>query len=91
MQTHPDAAQLKELQDSIYREKVLRARRMSTAERLATSFELIDFAYEQMLGGVHMQFPKVSREEALQILGKRLDRLRAMDDRKLFVPAPPLP
>lgn len=90
MQTHPDAAQLKELQDSIFREKVLRARSMTEDERFASALELIDFAYEQMLAGVQMEFPDISQDEALKILGKRLDRLRAMEDYGLYVPAPPL-
>lgn len=89
MQPHPDAAQLKELQDSIYREKVLRARKMTESERLTATLEQIDFSYDMMLGGVHMQFPDASPEEALKILKQRLDLLRRMDDRGLFVPAPP--
>jgi hypothetical protein len=88
MQPHPDAAQLKELQDSIYREKVLRARKMTESERLAAGLELIDFAYETMLGGIHMQFPDVSHTDALKILGERLARLRKLDDHNLFIPAP---
>ena len=89
MSSHPDADQLKELQDSIYREKVLRARKMTDSERLTATLEQIDFAYETMLGGVHMQFPEASSEEASKILKQRLDVLRRMDDRGLFVPAPP--
>jgi len=91
MLAHPDATQLKALQDDIYREKVLRARRMTESERLVASLELIDYAYEVMLGGVYMQFPEATPEEANAILSDRLDRLRAVDDKGLFVPAPPLP
>ncbi len=83
MQT--DTAQLKELQDSIYREKILRARKMTTWERYEASLEQIDFAFEVMLSGVKHQFPEATEEEANRILGQRLDRLRGMEDRGLFV------
>lgn len=89
MSSHPDAAQLKELQDSIYREKVLRARRMTESERLDATLEQIDFAFAAMRDGVRMQFPHADDIEVERILGERLDRLRRMDDRGLFVVATP--
>ena len=90
MQTHPDTAQLKELQDSIFREKVLRARSMTESERLDAALELIDFAFAAMRDGIRCQFPEVSSKEAVEnILRQRLDLLRKMDDRGLFVAAPP--
>lgn len=46
---HPTA--LKDLQDSIYREKVLRARSMTPEERLETVFELSEFQFGLMHAG----------------------------------------
>jgi len=46
---HPTA--LKDLQDSIYREKVLRARSMTPEERLGTVFELSEFQFGLMHAG----------------------------------------
>jgi hypothetical protein len=46
---HPTA--LKDLQDSIYREKVLRARAMTAEERLETVFELSEFQFGLMHAG----------------------------------------
>jgi hypothetical protein len=90
MQTHPDAAQLKELQDSIFREKVLRARSMTDSERLDSALEQIDFAFVMMRDGIRMQFPELRTDEEVEnVLRERLDLLRRMDDRGLFVAVPP--
>ena len=48
---HDDPAALKALQDDIYRERVLRARKMTVAERLADVFELSNHQFGMMLGG----------------------------------------
>ena len=45
------AAELKAMQDAIYREKILRARRQSPEERLADVFELSNHQFGMMLGG----------------------------------------
>jgi hypothetical protein len=89
MTSHPDAAQLKELQDAIYREKVLRARKMTESERLAAALEQIDFAFIAMRDGVRMQFPHADEAEVERVLAARLEKLRRMDDRGLFVIAAP--
>jgi hypothetical protein len=86
---HPTPDQLKELQDSIYREKVMRARAMTESERFVATLELIDSSFEWMLAGVKMQFPEASDQEANKILGERLDRMRKREDEGLYVPVPP--
>ena len=48
---HDEPAALKALQDDIYRERVLRARKMTVAERLADVFELSNHQFGMMLGG----------------------------------------
>jgi hypothetical protein len=85
---HPSPEQLKELQDSIWKEKVLRARKMTESERFTATLEQIDVAFQVMLSGVKHQFPEATEPEARQILAERLDRLRSLDDRGLFIPAP---
>ena len=77
-----------ELQRSIRREKVLRARSMTEAERLAATLDQIDLAFEWMLEGVKQQSAGINDDEALRILAERLDRQRRREDRHLFVPAP---
>lgn len=46
---HPTA--LKDLQDSIYREKVLRARAMTTEELISAAIEQSEFQFGMMLAG----------------------------------------
>jgi hypothetical protein len=88
---HPSPEQLKELQDSIWKEKVLRARKMTEAERFNATLEQIDLAFQWMLAGVRMQFPEANEADARRILAERLDRLRSIQDRGLFIPAPAEP
>ncbi len=76
---HEDPAALKALQDDIYREKILRARKQTPAERLADVFELSDHQHQLMLAGamhklktrdIHLGWAEVGRWMA------RLDRVR---------------
>lgn len=45
---HPAPDQLANLQDSIHREKALRARAMTESERFAATLELIDTAFSAL-------------------------------------------
>ena len=48
---HDDPAALTALQDAIYRERILRARTMTVAERVAAVFQLSNHQFGMMLGG----------------------------------------
>lgn len=52
---HEDPAALKALQDSIYRERVLRARRATPEQRFADGLELTNGVFERMLAGAMAQ------------------------------------
>ena len=76
---HDDPAALKALQDDIYRERILRARRMTVAERLADVFELSNHQFGMMLGGAMHRLG--TRDEAagwreVKRWMQRLDRVR---------------
>jgi hypothetical protein len=76
---HDDPAALKALQDDIYRERVLRARRMTVQERLADVFELSNHQFGIMLGGAMHRLG--TRDEAagweeVRRWMQRLDRTR---------------
>jgi hypothetical protein len=78
---HDNPAGLKALQDDIYRERVLRARQMSVAERLADVFELSNHQFGMMLGGAMHRLG--TRDEAagwseVKRWMQRLDRLREL-------------
>ena len=76
---HDDLSALKALQDDIYREKVLRARRMTMEERLAEVFELSNHQFGMMLAGAMHRMG--TRDEAVgwqevRRWTQRLDRAR---------------
>lgn len=84
-----DPAPLKALQDDLYREKVLRARKMTVEQRLAEAFELSNHQFGMMLAGAMHRLG--TRDEAagweeVRRWMKRLDRVR---DHGLYVPEKP--
>ncbi|MCB1232706.1 MAG: hypothetical protein KDN19_20850 [Verrucomicrobiae bacterium] len=72
------------LSSAIYRDKVLRARQLSVAERLETGIELFEGAVGMMRDGIRHQFPAAGPEEVEEILRRRLKRLRQVEERGLF-------
>jgi hypothetical protein len=73
------AAELKAMQDDIYREKILRARKQTPEQRLADVFELSNHQFGMMLGGAMHQIgtrdESAGWEEVRRWMG-RLDRAR---------------
>ena len=61
-----------ELVDSIYREKVLRARRRSPEAKLMDGAELFEYACEIARSGIRAQFPNASDDEVKTELRRRL-------------------
>jgi hypothetical protein len=82
-------AELLAMQDSIYREKILRARRQTPEERLANVFELTNSAFARMHDGAMWQAGITDVQEGWQIVRKRLHRLRQVHERGRFVTEPP--
>lgn len=79
------AAELKAMQDSIYREKVLRARRQTPEERLADVFELTNSSFARMHEGAMWQAGTTDVDAGWQIVRKRLERLRGVHEAGRFV------
>jgi hypothetical protein len=89
MNPHDDPAALKALQDSIYRERVMRARRMTPDERLATVFELTNGVFERMHEGAMWQMGTSDPARGWEEVRRRLDRLRRLEERGRYVTNPP--
>jgi hypothetical protein len=83
-ESNPDA--LKALQAEIYRDKVLRARAMTPAERLAEALELSNDIYTWMLDGAKAQCGLPSDEEGWAEVQRRLQTLRRLHEQKLYKP-----
>lgn len=70
---HPSA--LKDLQDSIYREKILRARAMTSEERISSVIEQSDLQFGMMLAGAMARLGTDDENLGWQEVKKGLDRL----------------
>ena len=77
---------IKALQGAIYRDKVLRARAMTPAERLDEALELSNDIYAWMLDGAKAQCGLPSDEEGWAEVQRRLQTLRRLHERKLYQP-----
>lgn len=65
-----------ELVDSIYREKVLRARATPPEEKLFAGVRLFQAECERMKGEIRLQFPDADESRVAEILQERLEQLR---------------
>lgn len=83
-------AELKALQDEIYREKINRARRQTPEERLADAFELSNAVFVRMLEGAMWQAGITDENEGWNIVRQRLQRLRKVQDNGRFVSHRPI-
>jgi hypothetical protein len=86
---HPTA--LKDLQDSIYREKVLRARAMTPEERFDSGFEITNEAFQRMLTGAMWQLETDDIDLGWREVKRRLERLRRAHDHELYSANQPVP
>ncbi len=83
---HPTA--LKDLQDSIYLEKVLRARAMTPEQRLDTVFELSDFQIGMMHAGAMNRIGTSDPDEGWLEVRRWLDRLDHARDFRFYSTEP---
>ncbi|MCW1886286.1 hypothetical protein OKA04_16230 [Luteolibacter flavescens] len=84
----PDA--LKELQDAIYREKVLRARELTPGERCSDVFELSTFQFHLMHAGAMKRLGTDDHEAGWKEVRRSLDRLAKVHEAGLYTTTPPL-
>lgn len=82
---HDNPAALKELQDAIYREKVLRARQMTVAERRDEVFDLSNRQMGMMLAGAMHRLGTKDQEEGWDEVSRWLARLDRVRDHGLYV------
>ncbi|MDA0811715.1 MAG: hypothetical protein O3C21_04900 [Verrucomicrobia bacterium] len=80
--------QIADLVDPIYRDKVLRARKLSVGERMATGIELFEQALQIMRSGIRLQFPDADDAAVEEILKQRLKRLKQVNEHGIYQPAP---
>ena len=79
------AAELKAMQDDIYREKILRARKQTPEERLADVFELSNHQFAMMLGGAMHRIGTTDQEEGWKEVRRWMSRLDRTREHGIYV------
>lgn len=72
----------RQLIDEIYRDRVLRARRMTPEQKLFAGRELFDFGCTFVRAGIQNQNPGASEERVNELLRERLALQRRLEDRR---------
>jgi hypothetical protein len=70
---------IKRLADEIYRDRVLRARRMSIAEKILAGPELFDMACRISRDGIRAQHPEADDQRVEELLRQRLAIARRLE------------
>ena len=76
------------LMDDIFREKVLRARRMTPAERIEDVFKLYDMGVELMRSGIRAQHPDWSGDQIEAEISRRFACIRQLEEHGIYQPVP---
>lgn len=79
--------EFKPLADSLYRERVLRARRTPPEERILDGIRLYDEAVGRMRLGVRLQHPDADQDEVERLLVERIHKLWKLSDHGYYRPA----
>ena len=71
-----------ELVDSIYRERVLRARQTPPEEKFLDGPRLFDFACRIVADGIRHQYPDADEQRVQEILAQRIDLRRRLEEHR---------
>lgn len=84
-----DTTALKKLQEDIYRERILRARRMTPEQRLNDVFELSDQMFGMMLAGAMHRLGTTDEAAGWKEVRRWMHRLDRVRDHGLYVAEKP--
>jgi hypothetical protein len=87
---HDNPAALKELQDAIYRDRILRAREMSSEARFESGIEQTNSAMTRILEGAMWQTGIADVREGWAEVRRRMQRISQVRDQGFYVTSPPL-
>ncbi len=89
---HDDPNALQALQDDLYREKILRARKMTPEQRLADVFELSEHQFGMMLAGALQRLGTKDEEAGWREVARWMQRLDRTREHGLYASEkPPTP
>ena len=75
-----------ELVDQLYRQEILRARRIPPDQRLLDGMRLFERSCGLMMDGIRDEQPDADEQQVTEILIKRISRLRKIDEYGLYRP-----
>lgn len=79
----------KQIADDIYRDRILRARRIPGADKLMEGPRLFEIVCERMKAGIRSQFPDADEDQVYELLLRRLRRLRSVEEHAVYMPLGP--
>jgi hypothetical protein len=79
-----DNDSIRKLADDIFREKVLRARKLTFEERFKAGVDLFDEMVEISLAGIRQQHPDANEEEVRRIFSERMRIVRRLNDGNIY-------
>jgi hypothetical protein len=82
----PAAEEIRRQAEDIFREKIIRSRKLTPAEKFREGFELFEWACLQSLNGIRNRYPELSAEEHQRILERRLANARLIDEAGIYSP-----
>lgn len=77
---------IKRLADDLYRQRIIRARRISSAEKLMEGPRLFDAVCERMKAAIRAQAPDADEDEVQQLLLQHIRRLRKVEEHAVYLP-----
>jgi hypothetical protein len=75
---------IKSMADAIYREKVLRARRMPAEEKIFSAMEFYHTCLSWMAAGVRSEHPEATDLELCQLVQDRMRKAYRISDHRIF-------
>ena len=73
--------------DQLYREEILRARKLTPQQRLRAIFEVTKFALRMMRGSLRHHHPEADDAEILRLARERIAKVRRLNEWKFYRPA----
>ncbi len=81
-----NAESIRQMADEIFRDKVLRARRLSFADKFMAGAELFDMASGLAMDGIRMQFPEADERRVQEIFSERMRVIRRLNNNGIWRP-----
>lgn len=80
----PVDPEILELQNEIYRSKVMRARRLTVGERVADGFRLFRWGMKIMRGGIRSQHPQFTEAQVEAEVARRMRIAKKLSDGHIY-------